>query len=214
MRPARGLYVPSDYWNGLDPFERSMHMARAMARQHPKWVFVGNIAATAHGFEHSWKLHDGTVSIASAYHNGFCRIAKVRRVYIPEQCMSVEVVDGLPVLDKIRTVLNCSVQYDFPYGLSIADSALRQGIGRRDLSAGCSAMRIGYAQAARVLRYADGASENGGESMCRAVMIDEGFAIPLLQTIFVDPETGRRYRADFAWRLPDGRIAVGGLSRT
>lgn len=209
LRPARGLYVPSDYWNGLDPFERSMHMARAMARQHPKWVFVGNIAATAHGFEHSWKLHDGTVSIASAYHNGFCRIAKVRRVYIPEQCMSVEVVDGLPVLDKIRTVLNCSVQYDFPYGLPIADSALRQGIGRRDLSAGCSAMHIGYAQAARVLRYADGASENGGESMCRAVMIDEGFAIPLLQTIFVDPETGRRYRADFAWRLPDGRIAVG-----
>lgn len=80
MRPARGLHVPSDYWNGLDPFERSMHMARAMARQHPKWVFVGNIAATAHGFEHSWKLHDGTVSIASAYHNGLCRIAKVRRV--------------------------------------------------------------------------------------------------------------------------------------
>lgn len=36
LRPARGLYVPSDYWNGLDPFERSMHMARAMARQHPK----------------------------------------------------------------------------------------------------------------------------------------------------------------------------------
>ena len=30
LRPARGLYVPSDYWNGLDPFERSMHMARAM----------------------------------------------------------------------------------------------------------------------------------------------------------------------------------------
>ena len=45
-------------------------------------------------------------------------------------------------------------------------------------------------------------------------MIDEDFAIPLLQTIFVDPETGRQYRADFAWRLPDGRIAVGGLSRT
>ena len=109
--------------------------------------------------------------------------------------MSVEVVDGLPVLDKIRTVLNCSVQYDFPYGLPIADSALRQGIGRRDLSAGCSAMRIGYAQAARVLRYADGASENGGESMCRAVMIDGRIAVGEYDGTqkYVDPQmTGRR----------------------
>ena len=73
--------------------------------------------------------------------------------------MSVEVVDGLPVLDKyVQCELLGAIR--FPYGLPIADSALRQGIGRRDLSAGCSAMRIGYAQAARVLRYADGASEN------------------------------------------------------
>lgn len=39
---------------------------------------------------------------------------------------------------------------------------------------------------------------NGSESGCAAVMIDEGFAIPLLQTIFVDPgNRACRYRADF-----------------
>ena len=209
LRPARSLYVPVDYWNNLSPPERSMHMARAMAKQHRKWVFVGAVAAYAHGFEHSWKLHDGTVSIANAYQNSFSRVAKIRRVYVPEERMFVKVVDGVPVLGEVPTVLSCSAQYDFPFGLQIADSALRQGIGYSDLKTGCSGMRVGYTQVARVLRYADGASENGGESLCRAVIIDAGYMVPLLQVVFTDPKTGRTFRADFVWHLPDGRVVVG-----
>lgn len=45
--------------------------------------------------------------------------------------------------------------------------------------------------------------------MCRAVMIQEGFQTPKLQTEILDPiEPWKQYRTDFLWELPDGtRIA-------
>lgn len=117
LRPARGLYIPVSYWNGLTPEERTMHIARAFAAWHPTWIFGGNVAAAVHGLDGSWKMHDGTVTIVSSFQQSFSPMAKVRRTYIPEGMMKTQVVDGVTVLDKISTVLNCASHMNFRWRL-------------------------------------------------------------------------------------------------
>lgn len=61
------------------------------------------------------------------------------------------------------------------------------------------------------MRFADGNSENGGESFARGVMIEEGFLPPRLQVEIPDPvEPGRMYRVDYLWET-DGGVIVGEL---
>lgn len=50
------LYANTAYWDGLTPPERTLHMARALAQEHPQWVFGGLVAVSAYGFEHQWHL--------------------------------------------------------------------------------------------------------------------------------------------------------------
>lgn len=55
----------------------------------------------------------------------------------------------------------------------------------------------------------DPLSENGGESLARAVMVEEGFPVPQLQRVFTNPENPREwYRVDFAWQFPGGYAVV------
>ncbi|MBW3091285.1 hypothetical protein [Bifidobacterium miconisargentati] len=54
----------------------------------------------------------------------------------------------------------------------------------------------------------DPLSENGGESLARAVMIEEGFPVPQLQRVLETPgNPGEWYRVDFMWSFP-GRYTV------
>lgn len=214
LRPARGLYIPVSYWNGLTPEERTMHIARAFAAWHPAWIFGGNVAAAVHGLDGSWKIHDGTVTIVSTFQQSYSPMAKVRRTYIPEGMMKTQAVDGVTVLDKISTVLNCASQYEFPVALAVADSALRQGLACENVLEACRRWDTMYENVVPVVCHASAASENGGESYCRAVMIEEGFVVPELQAGFVDELTGARYRVDYLWRLSDGQIVVGEFDGT
>ena len=60
-----------------------------------------------------------------------------------------------------------------------------------------------------VARYADGRSENGGESIVRAVIIELGFDVPELQVEVDDPmRPGASRKVDFYWQLPDGRAVI------
>lgn len=38
------LYANTAYWDGLTPPERTLHIARALAQEHPQWVFGGLVA--------------------------------------------------------------------------------------------------------------------------------------------------------------------------
>lgn len=61
----------------------------------------------------------------------------------------------------------------------------------------------------RLVHYADPLSENGGESLCRAIFIEYGLETPVLQHEFADPlNPAKVARADFTWRTADGRIIV------
>ena len=63
----------------------------------------------------------------------------------------------------------------------------------------------------RLCCFANGLSENGGESFARGTMIDLGFMVPELQHEFVAPNSGVKYRCDFLWQLPGGGLIVGEL---
>ena len=63
----------------------------------------------------------------------------------------------------------------------------------------------------RLCCFANGLSENGGESFARGTMIELGFMVPELQHEFVAPNSGIKYRCDFLWRLPGGVLIVGEL---
>ena len=72
--------------------------------------------------------------------------------------------------------------------------------------------RRGYRRAQIITSYADGLSENGGESRFRAFFIAYGFPVPELQVEFCDPlDPTRVFRVDYFWRLEDGACVIGEL---
>ena len=123
---------------------------------------------------------------------------------------------GHTVTPLKTTLLDCLCQANFSQGLAIADSALHWRLvdadGLREHVERSGFRRKGIRTARRVLRWMDGRSDNGGESMARAVMIELGFQLPELQVEVADPLTpGGMWRVDFCWRLPDGRVVIGEL---
>ncbi|WP_033492380.1 hypothetical protein [Bifidobacterium biavatii] len=206
MRVFPNAYVDPAYWESLQPPERSLHIARTIGARHPDWIFAGVVAAAAHGFEHQWSLHDGPVDIASPNRSTPLRETGVRRIYAPG--CATESASGITVTDKARTVVDCCMMLEFRYAMPIVDSALAQGVSRRDILTVCGALHRNCLPVFRALHYADPRSENGGESLMRGTIVDSGFMVPEIQVTFVDPQTGKSYRVDFAWRLADGRIIV------
>ncbi|WP_205832733.1 hypothetical protein [Bifidobacterium oedipodis] len=98
---------------------------------------------------------------------------------------------------------------DFRYALPIAISAARKGVRFEDVMDVCVRMRRGSRRICTLMRYANAATENGGEAFALGTMLEEGIPMPRLQQGFTDPQTGRQYWADFVWRLDNGRVVVG-----
>ncbi|PLS28773.1 hypothetical protein [Bifidobacterium parmae] len=212
-RAAPNMYADVLYWQSLDPPERTLHLARAMHVRHDSWRFGGITAAAAHGFEHQWSLHDGTVTVLTATKGtvmGEKRQVKLLRSP-SRRCVTA---NGIPVTDGARTVVDCGLLLGFRDVLPIMDSALAKGVTVDDVLAACSGTRRDYTPIFQLLRYANPLSENGGESLARATMIEQRFMIPQIQVAFTDPDTGKSYRVDFVWRLADGRIVVGEFDGT
>lgn len=207
--PYRNVYARREYWSSLTPVDRMLHVARALTMLHPQWVFAGLAAASAHGLDHAWSLHNGRLSIAvSASYHGKESRQPLDHVYMP----TVEAVSaaGLRVTTVPRTLVDCGLRYPFEYALALFDSALRNGCVTRDeVLAVCDGLIVDCGMVLRLLHYADARSENGGESLIRGIAIMHGFVVPELQVSLVDPANPRATcRVDFLWRLHDGRIIV------
>lgn len=211
---SRGYYARASYYEALPQRARAMHLIRAMSRKHPDWVFASFSAALVHGLQVTNRL-TGIVHLAmGAHENRSIRDARIMCHLVRDA--SCETVCGIRVTPLKATVLDCLCQASFPQGLAIADSALHWNlVDEVDLrryveQMGCR--RRGIQMARKVLHWMDGRSENGGESMARAIMIDLGFVPPELQVEICDPmNPGRLWRVDFHWMLPDGREVVGEL---
>lgn len=66
-------------------------------------------------------------------------------------------------------------------------------------------------QLRKLCYFANGLSENGGESFARGTMITLGFMVPKLQHEFVLQSYGIKYRSDFLWKLPNNDLIIGEL---
>lgn len=200
------MYATPEYWNALDPPEQTLHIARTLGVKHPDWVFSGIVAAAAYGFEHQWSLHTGTISIVSHTQSTESQGHRVQRLYASRY--SVETASGLTLVDRGRTVVDCCRLFPFRYALPIVDSALGQGVKVGDILSVCDNLQRDCSSVFRALHYADANSENGGESLMRGTIIDCGFMPPRTQETFVDPQTGKVYRADFVWHIDGSDIIV------
>ena len=213
VRPKPGIYARASYWDGLDPLKRAMHEMRALATLHPSWVFGGASAALAHGLDVGYReVRRPTLAVSDRMHSK--STSTYRRIIvasdIPVRRKKVNVTSFL------RTVYDCLRTMDFPEALAIADSSLRtHQIDSERLALNIRKSCPGLRSLSRVLdivSYADGRSENGGESKVRAAIMSLGFAVPDLQREVQNPLNPTAvYRVDFAWDLPDGSVVYGEL---
>ena len=204
------LYANTAYWDGLTPPERTLHIARALAQEHPQWVFGGLVAVSAYGFEHQWHLHDDCITIVTSDHGSRQCHQRLRHVYMPDMNnpKTHHEASGLSLISPARTLVEAAIDLDFRFALPIFDSALAKGITKEEIAADCVQWRIDYARVFRLLRYANERSENGGESLARGTIIEDRFLTPRIQVTVTDPQTNTEHRVDFVWKLDDGRVIV------
>lgn len=216
-RPYPSMYVERQYWDELNPIERTLHIMRTLAEHHPSMVFAGLSAASAWGFEQSFKLHadDGRITLAAntgTTRSGYCE--QVRRLYMPQaEVDGAHSIGGIRVTSAARTLFDCGRLYEPRSALALFDSALRRNVlTKEDLVQYCDEPRRtrNQHQSLALAQLATGLSENGGESFCYATMAEEGVMLPEQQVEFPDSHNPNRiHRVDYLWRLGDGQPIAG-----
>ncbi len=211
--PESYLFCFQHDWDALTPAERALRTIKGLAEFHSDWAFWGYDAALLWGLEVPNDLLGPRYLVktgCSVPLSAGCRLLR------PRAACALEQVDGVRVTPFWHTVEDCLLRAPFSYGLAIADSALRaKGVSRDDF---CERLRMdcegkrGYRRAQAIASYADGLSENGGESRFRAFFIAYGFSVPELQVEFRDPlDPNQVFRVDYFWRLEDGTCVIGEL---
>lgn len=212
VSPWRGMYASAEVWSELKPTEKTRRIVRTLAQKYPDWTFCQLTSALMHGLEVAYQdllpLH---VAVAEdCWTKSTSRIRRHQMGDVP-----VEEADGVRVTTLKPTVLDCLVELDFKRGLAIADSALRLGgMTKGELVKYIKARkdRRGWEHALDIASWADSLAANGGESVARATMIEQGFMLPRLQVAVPNViEGGAPYYADFLWELPDGTRVAGEL---
>ncbi|WEV65858.1 CTP synthase [Bifidobacterium sp. ESL0764] len=207
IRLCPNVYARLEYFNELNPVERTLHLIRTLALKNPRRVFGGLSAALVLGLECPWRLSEmGHAQIATEESITRQPAGAVEKIHVHPLTFIVH--DGIRVTPPAQTLVDCGLRYPYAQALGIFDSALRMGLVTTDAiertcqrSNNCEPMH-------RLLRDADPKSENGGESFCRAVILDSGFAKPELQHEFRDPANPTHiFRTDFLW-LCNGNAVV------
>lgn len=213
LEPEPHIFFFQEDWDAMDRAARSMLLIQGISRLRPGLGFWGFDAALVWGLEVPFDVLNEWYIVSNNIPTTLCSQVHLLR---KDAAGPLEVKDGVLVTGFWQTVEACLLRAPFSYGLAIADSALRRtGETSRDLVARLKASaskRRGYYRAVLVAQYAEGRSENGGESRFRAFFIAHGFEIPELQVEFDDPlEQGKRFRVDYAWRRDDGTYLIGEL---
>ena len=213
VRPLPGMAMRKVLWDELAqrPRVRWRYALNTYHDLHAEDVFCAFSAAMVYGL---WvpKQRLGTIYLAVDSPSRAGASNKIARHYCPAD---EYVAHGDIRLTSLkRTVLDCSLLGTFSDGLSIADSAIRFcKLNPDDYKVYVERAAVGRpgAQRAReVARFADGFSENGGESLVRARIIELGYREPTaLQVEFADPvDAGRVLRVDMYYEFEDGRSVI------
>lgn len=200
VRPMPGMYARSSYWAALGRREKMLHVIRTLSIRHPTWVFSHAAAALAHGLEVPFALYWPIHYVTERAGGG-----KSQRLMCHHRAVRCESVraDGIRVTPAAQTVVDCARTYAFRNALAQADSALRLGLTTKPALAAhleqCQNRR-NVRRVQGLLTAADPRPENGGESVVRAIMMEQGLPMPELQYPIPNPEAPRRvYRADFVF---------------
>ena len=129
VKPYPGLFARSAYWNRLNAAEQSLHAARTLKDLHGNWIFAGITAAAAHGFEHQWLLHHQGLTITLPTRGSYRSHDKLNVIYSPFPKDNAVIVNGIPVTNPARTLLDCGHMLEFRFALPIFDSAAAEGVG-------------------------------------------------------------------------------------
>lgn len=209
--PLPRCFARSTYLKKLSRRERDIHAMRTFALIRPNWTFCSFSAALAHGLQVPDSLL-GTLHIAVGARSNRKKLvgfAKCHVVCGDRRRMQF----GIPVTSIERTLLDCMCSADFCRSLAIVDSALHWGLITHERLEGYvyenGKRRHGIQNARKVLRYADGRSDNGGESIVRGIIIELGFDIPELQVEVDDPmNPGAPKAVDYLWELDCGIVIL------
>ena len=213
VRPLPHMFMRTSTWESMDkmPRVRWRYAHDTFKELHPQKSICSFSAALEYGL---WvpARRLGTIHVVTHHRANTHISTHLHSHYCPEN----EIVerDGTLVTTLMRTVLDCSLEGSIPEGLAIADSALR--FCKLDLDeyrlyvANHAAGRPGADKARLVARYADGRSENGGESIARGRIIELGYMAPTdLQVEFLDEVDGSStLRTDMYYLLDDGREII------
>lgn len=211
LSPARGMFARKQWWEGLKPSERALALMRALQVQHPDWVFCGTSAALAHGADVSWPL---LLPLHVATRTRGTRPTALVARQVTDELDDVQVRSGVRVTSLAQTAADCLRSLSFCEGMVVADRVAREGpaflAGLRRRLESCRGSHNGVDHALATLAHADPRAESGGESIARAVMVEQGFMMPALQVWVPDPlSPGKWFRVDFLWVRSDGRIIIG-----
>lgn len=217
VSPAHGLYARRAWWDALGYSAQTLAIMRSLQATHPGWVFCGPSASLALGCDVSYSqqrplhvmLESGSVSAQTAlvtHHRLTLNTDDAR-----ERPLEVR---GLRVTPLLRTILDSLRWMGFREGMVVADWAMgTRGVAWQDFVE-YAYHRIGSCRGVRsalsTFVRATGLAESGGESIARAVMIEQGYLLPAQQVEVPDPlRPGRTFRVDFVWVRADGRVIVG-----
>ena len=217
VSPAHGLYARRAWWDALGYSAQTLAIMRSLQATHPGWVFCGPSAALALGCDVSYSqqrplhvmLKSGSVSAQTAlvtHHRLALNADDVR-----ERPFEVR---GVRVTPLLRTILDSLRWMSFREGVVVADWAMgERGVAWQEFVE-YAYHRIGSCRGVKsalsTFVRATGLAESGGESIARAVMIEEGYLLPTQQVEVPDPlYPGRTFRVDFVWVRADGRVIVG-----
>lgn len=217
VSPAHGLYARRAWWDALGYSAQTLAIMRSLQATHPGWVFCGPSAALALGCDVSYSqqrplhvmLKSGSVSaqmVLVTHHRLTLNTDDAR-----ERPLEVR---GPRVTPLLRTILDSLRWMGFREGMVVADWAMgTRGVAWQDFVE-YAYHRIGSCRGVRsalsTFVRATGLAESGGESIARAVMIEQGYLLPAQQVEVPDPlRPGRTFRVDFVWVRADGRVIVG-----
>lgn len=214
IEPIPGAFSLKKEYEHMNPRARERARIKAIHKLHPDWTFCLYSAAIAHGLQVPHALLDAT-HIAIAKGRNWRKAEPTIHSHILHDPITTT-SDGVPCTNISATIFECLCATDFRFGLAIVDSALHNHLVSRetliDYFEQHARYRHGSRQAHMTLMHADGRSENGGESVVRAIILELGFTEPDLQVEIEDPlNPGTYKRVDYYWLLEDGRAIVGEL---
>lgn len=203
ISPFPGLFCRAAFWNHLGwPREQALATIRGLAQLHPAWTFSHSSAAVVHGLQVSG-TSPKVIHVAS-HIKGNAPFGIQKHALTSSDAAECVCIGGVRATSLWRTVFDCLRSMPAEEALVVADSALRKT--GRDAIWLVNMLRAKYrnhsglAHAISIARFADGRSENGGESHVRAMIIKLGYETPELQAVFPDPvDATHSYRTDFTW---------------